>query len=129
MTKSIPNYICIACGKGFSTASSGRRHVATVESGNGFIVTEAQYRIYILTGQIPLPVPKMPLFPKPSQNKKATLEEMAHEEFLRGFYRRMGEKAYEAVEKNQDTVLVRNMKLRRTIDKILRELNASGTPS
>ena len=129
MTKSIPNYICITCGKGFTTASSGRRHVANVESGNGFITTEAQYRIYIITGQVPLPAPKMPLFPKPSQNKKATLEEMADEEFLRGFYRRMGEKAYEAVEKNQDTILNRNMILRRTMDKILKESSALGTPS
>jgi hypothetical protein len=70
----------------------------------------------------------MPLFPKPSKNKEATLEEMADKEFLKGFYRRMGEKAYEAVEKNHDTLLVRGAMLQRTIDRILKESAGVDTP-
>jgi hypothetical protein len=113
----IPKYICVKCGRGFTTARSGRRHVQNIELGKSYLTTEAEYRVQILTGKIPPPIPKVP-GQKLSQNKKSAIE-IAEEEFIRGFYHRMGELAYEENQKSQEAVTLKQMLILRTIHKNL----------
>jgi hypothetical protein len=69
----------------------------------------------------------MPSFHKPLQNKGKTIVEMAEEEFIRGFFYRMGERAYEAVIQNRETITVRNIIFQKTIAKIQKESSVIGT--
>jgi hypothetical protein len=91
MTKSIPNYVCIMCGRGFTTKRSGIRHINTVESGYGYIVTEADYRVGILKGTIPPPLPKRPLPPTKSRFSSTSTFDAYKDELVKGFFRRLGE--------------------------------------
>jgi hypothetical protein len=94
----IPNYVCTTCGRGFASARSARRHVAKVEANIGYVVTEAEYRTSLITGKIPPPAPK-------SIRSKKDMTDVAFEEFVRGFYRRLGEKKAETA----DPILVQDM--------------------
>jgi hypothetical protein len=115
MTK-LPKYVCITCGQGFTTARSGRRHIAGIEHGNGYITREADYRVLLLTGRIPPPIPKL-IRQKPSEKKEKDPLEIAQEEFLRGFYNRMGVRTYEEyantpeISKFKNILLTRSMRL------------------
>jgi len=90
----LPSYICIKCGRGFTSARSGRRHIATVESGNGYIATEADYRFLVLTGRVAPPIPKL-MRPKHVERKERDPFDIAQEEFMKGYYWRMGQHAYD----------------------------------
>lgn len=86
-----PAYVCSACAKGFSSARSARRHIRDIENGNGAVYTEAQYRVMLLTGEI---LPPFPRLSRPSFSKKEPDPyEIATDEFVRGFFRRLGENA------------------------------------
>jgi hypothetical protein len=98
MTKSIPNYVCIMCGRGFTTKRSGIRHINTVESGYGYIVTEADYRVGILKGTIPPPLPKRLLPPTKSRFSSTTTFDVYKDELVKGFFRRLGEIICEKLE-------------------------------
>ena len=93
MARSIPAYICGACGRGFASARSARRHVKDLESGSAQLFTEADYRIGLSTGVIPIPV-KATVAPR-FKKQQADPYEFALEEFKRGFYRKLGERAVE----------------------------------
>jgi hypothetical protein len=95
MGKSIPAYICSTCAKGFASARSARRHVKKLENGTAQVFTEAQYRLMLSTGVIapPLQAFSAPRFKKKSPNPM----ELAKEEYMRGFYRRLGEKAADSL--------------------------------
>jgi hypothetical protein len=98
MTKSIPNYVCIMCGRGFTTKRSGIRHINTVESGYGYIVTEADYRVSILKGTIPPPLPKRLLPPTKSRFSSTSTFDAYKDELVKGFFRRLGEIICEKLE-------------------------------
>jgi hypothetical protein len=85
--RSIPAYVCTACGRGFSSARSARRHVNNIEFGDGEVVTEESYRIGITTGTIPIPSPKS----AHTRTRKRSEVDIAKEEFLRGYFRKLGE--------------------------------------
>jgi hypothetical protein len=86
----IPKYVCTTCGRGFTSARSARRHVGNVESGNGQVVTEEDYRIGLQVGRIPTPIPKQ--IRQMQKIKKQSMTDMAKEEFLKGYFRRLGER-------------------------------------
>jgi hypothetical protein len=96
MTRSIPNYVCVACGRGFTTKSAAKRHVMNLEKGKGFgyIVTEAQYRAALIIGAIPLPAQIENI--KPTK-KKDGLHDIAYRNFHSGFFWRLGELAAEGL--------------------------------
>lgn len=91
MTRSIPNYVCVACGRGFTTKSAAKRHVMNLEKGKGFgyIVTEAQYRAALIIGAIPLPPTQIEKI-KPTK-KKDGFHDIAYINFHSGFFWRLGE--------------------------------------
>ena len=86
------------CGRGFTTKRSGIRHINTVESGYGYIVTEADYRVGILKGTIPPPLPKRPLTPTKSRFSSTSTFDAYNDEFVKGFFRRLGEIICEKLE-------------------------------
>jgi hypothetical protein len=88
------------CGRGFTTKRSGVRHINTVESGYGYIVTEADYRVGILKGTIPPPLPKrpLPLPPTKSRFSSTSTFDAYKDELVKGFFRRLGEIICEKLE-------------------------------
>lgn len=110
----LPNYVCITCGRSFTTARSGRRHIADVEHGDGYVTTEADYRVLLLTGRIPPPLPKL-IRQKPSEKKEKDLLEIAQEEFLRGFYHRMGVRTYDEHANSPEMFNIKKMLLMRSM--------------
>jgi hypothetical protein len=86
------------CGRGFTTKRSGIRHINTVESGYGYIVTEADYRVGILKGTIPPPLPKRLLPPTKSRFSSTTTFDVYKDELVKGFFRRLGEIICEKLE-------------------------------
>ena len=100
----LPNYVCSSCGRGFSTLRSAHRHVKNVESGNGQVIKESDYRIGLITGKIVPPLTQ--LLPRSKSRNKA---DIANEEVIRGFHRRLGEKiceeAYEGLDANWKDLL------------------------
>jgi len=82
----LPKYVCLKCGRGFSTKRSGDRHVNTVEQGKTYVTTEAEYRYFVQTGRIPPPAPKM----MGQKSKRRDVTDIMADEFLKGFYREMG---------------------------------------
>ena len=86
------------CGRGFTTKRSGIRHINTVESGYGYIVTEADYRVGILKGTIPPPLPKRLLPPTKSRFSSTSTFDAYKDELVKGFFRRLGEIICERLE-------------------------------
>jgi hypothetical protein len=115
MTK-LPKYVCITCGQGFTTARSGRRHIEDVEHGNGYITREADYRVLLLTGRIAPPIPKL-IRPK---KKEKNIIDIAQEEFIKGFYFRMGVQTYDENAAKPETTQIKNMLLTRTMQKLMK---------
>lgn len=99
--KKTPNFYCTICWHGFTRAENGRRHVRTVESGKGHIITAANYQAKLSLGKIPQPVQKSP---RQFNKKERTWEEIAQEEFIRGFYQRMGALKYEQLFKDKGEI-------------------------
>ena len=93
MGGSIPAYVCGGCAKGFTSARSARRHIRGIEKGNAQLYTEAQYRIMLSTGVIFPPMARLssPSFRKNIPDPLVSMKE----EFMRGLYRKLGERAAE----------------------------------
>jgi hypothetical protein len=94
LTRSIPNYVCVACGRGFTTKSAAKRHVMNVEKGFAYIVTEAQHRAALITGAIPPPAQIEKIRPT---KKKDGLHDIAYRNYHSGFFWRLGELAAEGL--------------------------------
>jgi hypothetical protein len=103
----IPKYVCTTCGRGFTSARSARRHVGNVESGNGQVVAEEDYRIGLQAGRIPVPIPKQ--IRQIQKIKKLSMTDIAKEEFLRGYFRRLGEKFSDLAGKEVDMLMMLHM--------------------
>jgi hypothetical protein len=86
------------CGRGFTTKRSGIRHINTVESGYGYIVTEVDYRVGILKGTVPPPLPKRLLPPTKSRFSSTSTFDAYKDELVKGFFRRLGEIICEKLE-------------------------------
>jgi hypothetical protein len=101
-------YVCTTCANGFTTKAAASRHVKNVEQGNGWVVTEANYRTGLVKGVFfPVFARQPPKYKKtdspPSElPRKPSMEE---EEYKRGFWRRAGElvceEAFRDVNKRQ----------------------------
>lgn len=86
------NYVCTACGKGFTTGNSARRHVRTVEKGGGLAVSEASYRAGLAAGVFVPALPgRPPKFENVNRSRSKPPVVLDHDEFFRGFWRRAGE--------------------------------------
>ena len=80
-------YICTGCGNGFTTRGAANRHLKNTEKGGASILGEAEYRIGLTTGKYQPPTPGKP----PTYRKSLDAQAIAKEEYLRGYWRRIGE--------------------------------------
>ena len=115
----LPNYVCVTCGRSFTTARSGRRHVAIVELGKGYITTDADYRTLLLTGRIPPPIPRI-ISKKPAESSEPNFDRLAQEEFTRGFYRRMGQQVFDDYAKTEQMSALKKIFFMRTSSNVFK---------